>query len=204
MIILSDTDVVRKLACCDLLLEFLQFLKSPPNEIWVLPSLQYQLKAWLSKCPQELQRVGQFMAKVRKVPPARDETLERLSSLDVGEQHLMALLCDEPRVKHLVTGDKRALDKVAGLSRKDSLLMNRLNETSVFCFEAILLGLIKSRGFGLVQARVLNKWAKLPGQKVDGIVMQAFPVGGTEEFATRVLSDRLMELKVSLQTIQFA
>lgn len=203
MIILSDTDVVRKLACCDLLLEFLQFLKSPPNEVWVLPSLQFQLKRWFKDCPQALQSATQFMARVRKVPAANAATLERFSTLDVGEQQLLALLCDQPRVKHLVTGDKRALDQVAGLSRRDDVLKDRLDETSVYCFEAVLLGLIQMRGFDLIQARIHRKWAKLPGQTVDGMVLQAFPHGGNEQQAQVVLHEALSTLKASLPPIQF-
>ena len=103
------------------------------------------------------------MKKVRKVPAADRATLERFSDLDVGEQQLMALLFDEPRVKQLVTGDKRALDQVAGLCRRDDELQDRLNETWVYSFEAVLLGLMNKRGFGVMQARMRN-WAKLPGQ----------------------------------------
>jgi hypothetical protein len=121
----------------------------------------------------------------------------------VGEQQLLAVLCDEPRVKHLVTGDKRALDKIAALTFGDVELRARLQEAPVYCFEAVMLALLEKRGFSIIQARVRNKWAKLPGQQVDGVVLQAFPANGTEELAIQVLSDRVGRLKVSLPPICF-
>ncbi len=203
MIILSDTDVVRKLACCELLLDFLQHLECPPNEVWVLPALRPMLRRWLANCPEAAKNADQFLKRVKHIPPARLETLERFSALDVGEQQLLAVLCDEPRVKHLVTGDKRALDKIAALTFGDVELRARLQEAPVYCFEAVMLALLEKRGFSIIQARVRNKWAKLPGQQVDGVVLQAFPANGTEELAIQVLSDRVGRLKVSLPPICF-
>ncbi|MCE4553896.1 hypothetical protein [Pelomonas cellulosilytica] len=75
--------------------------------------------------------------------------------------------------------------------------------TSVYCFETVLLGLLEMRGFDLIQARVHRKWAKLPGQTVDGMVLQAFPQGGTEQQALAVLHEALSTLKASLPPIQF-
>lgn len=203
MIILSDTDVVRKLACCELLTEFLQLLRCPPNEVWVLPSLRFQLPRWFAQSPQMATGISQFLAKVRVIPQAKVETLERFSTLDVGEPQLMALLCDDLRIKHLVTGDKRALGLVAGLSFKDPDLNGRLGETSVYCFEAVMLALMRKRGFDVIRARVLNKWAKLPGQQVDGVMLDAFPEGGTEDVAEQVLRGRLNGLKAAMPPIHF-
>ena len=98
MIILSDSDVIRKLAYCELLSEFLQFLKCPPNEVWVLPTLRFQLRRKLANAPAALRNFEQFLLKVKNIPPAQIETLERFEQLDVGERQLLAILCDEPRV----------------------------------------------------------------------------------------------------------
>jgi hypothetical protein len=203
MIILSDTDVVRKLACCELLLDFLQYLECPPNEVWVLPALKPMLRRWLASCPDAARNAEQFLTRVKRIPPARVETLERFSALDVGEQQLLAVLCEEPRVKHLVTGDKRALDKIAALTFGDVALQERLQDASVYCFEAVLLGLIQKRGFSVIQARVRNKWARLQGQPLDGVVLQAFPAAGTAEHAMGVLNERLAELRATLPPIWF-
>lgn len=204
MIILSDTDVVHKLACCELLLDFLQLLECPPNEVWVLPPLQVMLRKKLAKAPDALRNFEQFISRVRRIPQARIETLERFDTLDPGEQQLLAILCDEPRVKHLVTGDKRALNKIAALTFGDSGLKSRLAETGVYCFEAVFLALLRRRGFSIMRAKVHNKWAKLTSQQVDGLIAAAFPADGTAEHAEKTLTDELARLRVSLPPIQFA
>jgi hypothetical protein len=203
MIILSDTDIVHKLACCELLLDFLQYLKCPPNEVWVLPPLRQMLRRKLANAPEAAKNVDQFLMRVRRIPAANVETLERFSTLDIGEQQLLAVLCDDPRVKHMVTGDKRALDRIAALTFGDELLKQRLEDASFFCFEAVMLGLLKKRGFSIIQARVLNKWAKLKGQQFDGVILKAFPVGGTADLATQVLTEHLAQLRAALPPLQF-
>lgn len=207
MIILSDSDVVRKLACCELLSEFLQYLKCPPNEVWVLPTLRFQLRRKLANAPEALRNFEQSLLKVKNIPQAKIDTLERFESLDVGERQLLAVLCDEPRVSCLVTGDKNALDKVAALTFGDAHLRTRLQETTVLSLESILLGLLEKRGFSVIQARIQNKWVKsaaLVGGTVDSFVLEAFPVtGGSAEYATKVLRERLTTLKVRLSQLSF-
>jgi hypothetical protein len=207
MIILSDSDVVRKLAYCELLTEFLQYLKCPPNEVWVLPTLRFQLRRKLANAPDALQNFEQFLRRVKNIPQAKIDTLERFESLDVGEGQLFAVLCDELRVSQLVTGDKNALDRVAALTFGDEQLRTRLQETTVLCLESILLGLLEKRGFNLVQARVRNKWAKSAasvGDAVDPFVLQAFPAtGGSADEAANLLGERLATLKVRLSQLWF-
>lgn len=205
MIILSDSDIVRKLAYCELLLEFLQYLKCPPNEVWVLPSLRFQLREKLAKAPDALRNFDQFLSRVKNIPPAKIDTLERFDSLDVGERQLLAVLCDEQRVSQLVTGDKKALDKVAALTFGDEQLRTRMQDTSVLCLESIFLGLLEKRGFNVVQARVLNKWivsAGSVGDTVDPFVLQAFAASGSSaDIATKLLAERLATLKIRLSQL---
>ena len=207
MIILSDSDVVRKLACCELLSEFLQYLKCPPNEVWVLPTLRFQLQKKLAKAPEALRNFEQFLQKVKNIPQAEIETLERFESLDVGEGQLLAVLCDEPRVCCLVTGDKKALDKVAALTFGDEQLRARLKETNVLCLESIFLRLLDKRGFSVMRARVRNKWSKAAasvGDSVDSFVLDAFPAtGGSADDAAEALGERLAKLKVRLSPLSF-
>lgn len=207
MIILSDSDVVRKLAYCELLSEFLQYLKCPPNEVWVLPTLRFQLQRKLAKAPDAFRNFQQFLPKVRSIPTAKIDTLERFDSLDVGEGQLLAVLCDEPRVSSLVTGDKNALDKVAALTFGDEQLRTRLQETTVLCLESILLGLLEKRGFSAIQARVRNKWvqsAALVGDTVDPFVLEVFPAtGGSADDAVAALGERLATLKLRLSQFSF-
>lgn len=207
MIILSDSDIVRKLAHCELLSEFLQYLKSPPNEVWVLPTLKFQLRRKLANVPDALRNFEQFLVKTKNIPQANIDTLERFESLDVGERQLLSILCDEPRVSQIVTGDKKALDKVAALTFGDEHLRTRLQETNVLCLESIFLGLLEKRGFSVLQARVHNKWMKSAatvGDTVDPLVLEAFPSsGGSADDATKLLRERLATLKVRLSQLTF-
>lgn len=207
MIILSDSDVIRKLAYCELLPEFLQYLRSPPNEVWVLPALRFQLQRKLAATPAALKIFEQFLLRVKTIPEAKIETLERFDSLDVGEGQLLAILCDEPRVSLLVTGDKRALNKIAALTFGDVQLRKRLQETSVYCLESILLGLLSKRGFSIMHARIWNKWATaaaLAGDKVDSFILEAFPKsGGSQEIAVSTLKERIATLTVRLPQLVF-
>ncbi len=44
MIALADNDIVHKLACCQLLPEFLTLLKAPPATVYVLPALPFMVR----------------------------------------------------------------------------------------------------------------------------------------------------------------
>ena len=106
-----------------------------------------------------------------------------------------------------MTGDKKALDKVAALTFGDVQLRTRLQETTVLCMESILLGLLAKRGFNLVQARIQNKWIKsatFAGDTVDPFVLHAFPAtGGSATNAAELLGERLATLKVRLAQLSF-
>jgi hypothetical protein len=201
MIVLSDSDVVQKLAYCELLSEFLQYLKCPPNEVWVLPSLKHRLRPKLAGAPLAVANFDAFLKRVKTVPAANVATLERFTSLDIGERQLLSLLCDDKRISHLVTGDKRALVQISALAFGDTQLKARLSETSVLCFESVMLGLMSSRGFSVIQARV-KKWTAIKGHPVDGAVLACFPAGGSEAHAKRELGKFVARLSETTPFLQ--
>ena len=126
--------------------------------------------------------------------------MERFSSLDPGEQQLISLVCDDTRIKHLVTGDKRALRQLSTLASSDTQLNARLQETSVVCFESVMLGLLKSRGFSVLKARI-QKWDSIEGQELDGVIKKAFPKGGDEEHAKNTLNSHIGKLRADFPFI---
>lgn len=198
MIVLADTDVVQKLACCGLLLEFLQLLKAPPNEVWVLPALPQMLRRKLATAPNALLNAEQFLKRVRCIPAVNPETLERLASLDPGERQLAALVCDEPRVKHLVTGDKRAIRKMSRIAEEDTQLRARLSEVPILCFESVILSLVRIRGFAVVHSRV-QAWRAAAGPAMDGTAAGAFPPDGDVTHANQHLTGSIVELSGDAQ-----
>ena len=147
MIILADNDVVHKLTCCDLLNEFTEWLESPPNEIFILPTLIFKVRSLLKNDPQSLARLEKFIKNnTKEVPLANVESLTRFASLDVGEQTLLAVFVENSEQAKLLTGDKRALREIAKLASNDAQLYSCLSD-KVECLEMIMLGLISRFGF---------------------------------------------------------
>ncbi len=154
MIVLADNDIVHKLACCDLLSEFMEWLNAPPAEIWVLPSMPFVLRKKLKNNASALVCLESFLLKVKPIPQAQPDSLKRFSQLDVGEGQMLAVLVDDSSISHLVTGDKRALKLIGLIACTDTALNNRLGATQIDCLESIMLGMIDQFGFAKVNAKV--------------------------------------------------
>ena len=92
MIVLADNDIVHKLACCDLLHELMLWLKAPPAEIWVLPSMPFVLRKKLKNNANALVCLESFLVKVKPIPQAQLESIDRFSQLDTQYQHLTKIL----------------------------------------------------------------------------------------------------------------
>jgi hypothetical protein len=155
MIVLADNDIIYKLSCCQLLPEFLTWLKSPPADIYVLSELPFVVRRRLKNNPQALTAFELFLAKVKPLPEVQFDTLASLSRFDVGEQMLLAVLCENKHVQRFVTGDKRALRLMAETLPQHQLLAKRLNDIRTDCFESALLGLAESIGFDALSDKVL-------------------------------------------------
>lgn len=194
MLILADSDVVRKLAYCELLLELHQLLVVPPDQMKVLPALKQQLAKKLQNYPGPLGNFNSFLQKVSVVPCADPQWLEFFSELDVGEQQLFAVLCGG-QGKGIITGDKRCLALVSSLCVSAPGLKPILDTKKVWCFEAIVMLLLEKRGFAIVNARI-QKWRGLQNCPVDAVMDQAFPAtGGSLDHAQGVLRKFLDALK---------
>lgn len=196
MVVVADSDCIRKLAFCSFLGEFLQLVKAPPNDVWVLPALPFQLKKKLSSCKEAQFDFDKFIKKVKIIPSATTAMLARFESLDDGEQQLFALLCDTDRVELIVTGDKRAIGKVAALVDKDPSLGALMEGSEIWCFEAIVLRLIRSRGFSITNAR-MNLWRQRQGEDMDGVMKVAFCTNCTEESVVNELESRIKVLQAT-------
>jgi hypothetical protein len=156
MIVLADNDIVGKLACCDLLPELMAWLKAPPAEIWVLPTMPFVLRKKLKNNAGALVCLERFLLQVKPIPQAQLESLDRFSRLDVGESQMLAVLVDDSTVTHMVTGDKRALKLIGEMACTDVALFKRLKTTQVDCLESIMLGLIDQFGYATVNAKAIH------------------------------------------------
>ena len=193
MIILADNDIIHKLTCCDLLLEFIEWLESPPNEIWVLPELKYKIRRLLKSNAQALERFNLFVVNNTKVvPEASVDNLNKFASLDVGEQKLLAVFIECTESARFVTGDKRALKDIAKLANKDLELQQSLTD-KVDCLEKIMLGLVEKFGFSAINTKVCAS------EIGDGVLKMAF--GRDENHAKDALKSYLLDLKESASFI---
>ncbi|PUE21172.1 MULTISPECIES: hypothetical protein [unclassified Limnohabitans] len=189
MIILADNDIVHKLACCDLLNSFLEWIGSPPAEVWVIPSIPFVLRKKLKNNPAALDCLEAFLLKTQPIPKASIELLERYEQLDEGERQMLAVLVEDHRITRLVTGDKRALRQIARMVSGDLNLSLRLNQTRTDCLESVMLGLMDHFGY-----LVINDKASL-GVDSDKVLKMTFGPARSEAHAREVLSVYLEELK---------
>lgn len=168
-VVLADNDIIHKLACCGLLQELLQWLGVPPAEVWVLPSMRFMLRKKLRADAAALADLEQFLPLVSDLPAADINMLALFPvELDPGEAQMLAILVNTPEVKHMVTGDKRALRLIGRMCAKDEALGKHLTQTRVDCLESIMLALIDQFGFDAVNAKVLR------GLKSDTVLQASF------------------------------
>jgi hypothetical protein len=196
MVVIADSDCVRKLACCCFLGEFLQLVQVPPNDIWVLPALPFQVRRKLGACPEALVDFEKFFKKTKSVPKANVDMLVRFENLDGGEQQIFALLCDIERVKLIVTGDKRAICNVAALVHEDPSLGELMESSVIWSFETIVLRLMQKQGFGVTKAR-MERWRTWQGPEMDAAMRTIFAAGCTEMSVTHDLTSRIDSLRAS-------
>jgi hypothetical protein len=188
MIILADNDIVQKLACCDLLDSFLEWIESPPAEIWVIPSIPFVLRKKLKNNPTALACLEAFLLKTQPIPEASIDLLERYELLDEGERQMLAVLVEDQRITRLVTGDKRALRQIAVLIPSDEDLAKRLAQTRTDCLESVMLGLIDRFGHAAINAK-----ASL-GVDSDKVLKMTFGAARSEVHAREVLTAYLKDI----------
>ena len=188
MIILADNDIVHKLACCGLLDSFSTWLKAPPAEIWVIPTIPFVLRKKLKNNPDGLADLETFLLKNSPIPAASIELLERYGALDEGERQMLAVLVEDPRITQLVTGDKRALRQIANMTETDAKLNQRLQEARIDCLESVRLGLMDLFGHAAINAK-----ASL-GVDSDKVLKMTFGLDRNEAHAREVLEAYLKDL----------
>ena len=188
MIVLSDNDVLHKLALCDLLSELLAFLQVPPNQVKVLPTAKFVIRRLLSTHPAALAAFNNFLGQAHDIPEVQNLLLlEAIEELDVGERQMLAYLVEEPAVTGFVTGDKLALVRMAEYAMEITVVNGRLNAVDVFSFESILLALIGKFGFSHVNAKAST------AVEFDGLLRLAFGPTQNETHALDALNSYLRD-----------
>lgn len=109
MIVLSDNDVILKLAQCNLLRYLPEILEEDPRGIYVSPTARFQLlprntdKA-IKKCGSVAiyENVERFLGSVQVIDEIRNDDLliklGEIPHIDVGEQQLLAACVEQPEL----------------------------------------------------------------------------------------------------------
>lgn len=189
MIILADNDIVHKLANCELLDYFLEWVGSPPAEVWVIPSMPFVLRKKLKNVPAALACFEAFLAKTQPIPAASIELLERYEELDAGERQMLAVLVEHQNITQFVTGDKRALRQMANMALNDLELAQRLDDARTDCLESVMLGLMDHFGHAAINVK-----ASL-GLNADMVLKVTFGPDRDEVHAREALGAYLKEVK---------
>ena len=181
MIVLSDNDILFKLAHCDLFSEFVTYLKVPAKSIFILSTCMFKLRRLLKNDQKTLGRLEKFCLTISILEDDNVDMalLEALSETgaDAGEALLAAKVAATPGA-FLITGDKRAIiafSKLPAGHAKASLYGR------ILCFEELLIGILQAYGFLNLQAKIIA------GSPCDGVLRNAFGVGRNEAHAMECL-----------------
>lgn len=189
MIVLSDNDILFKLAHCNLLDLLPACLGVSASEIGILPTCIHKLRRVLKGDAIVLGRIEAFCAQVTvlKDDDVDSDTLAMLldTGADAGEAILAATICKTPE-SYLLTGDKRAIQALGKLPAgdvKDGIT------SKVICFEALVLGMLENYGFEQLQANFID------GAKCDSMLAMAFGPARSESHAVDCLTSYLDALR---------
>lgn len=201
MVVLADTDILLKLAACQLLDELPGLWGVSTQDVRVLNAVRFQLQKQnhleSKYTPEGVQQALHFIDGARELSEALDEEYEALlqvEGIDLGEAVLFTQTkrFDDFR---LVTGDKKslqALTEAPGLEATKTRLAGR-----VFCFEQLNRLFIDALGFEVVCRRVV------PARSCDGVLRIAFSDGAktTRKKAAYDLKMRTPDLTVASEPL---
>lgn len=177
MIILSDNDIILKLAQCGLLSDLPSILEIKDSDFRINSSAKYQLlspkkpdKA-IAKCGSRAiyDNLEKFINSTAIIEEIKDRdiltSLGGIAHIDPGEQQLIAS-CVENNGSILMTGDKNCLNAIQ--SNQDLLtVVNKSLMDSVITLESALLLSIEKLGFDYVIEKINN------GKVSDGMLKLA-------------------------------
>ena len=165
MIVLSDADILFKLAACDLIDDFLEAYGLTQLDIRIAKPLRFS--AATSKHRKRLGEIAhgklmEFLRGIADIDVEADADFEAslneqtLNNIDAGEAALFAVC---PRIPNsiIATGDKRSLTGLIRAAAKNAicatLCMNL--EYRVICFEMIVGRIVRSLGFEAVRDKLI-------------------------------------------------
>ena len=199
MIILSDNDIIYKLAACDLLDEALVVLGVTHTDVFMLPTAKYKFgvtrnpaRAEARYGPDVVARIQDFLASVRELdavgPSEELQLLSEIDGIDAGEAVLFASTAGLDNYL-LATGDKNSLRAIAATATCQLIARRLIGH--VVCLEQIVMKIIEHSGFEHVKDKIV------PARSCDTALRAAFGSGyaATESNVHFTLEGYINELR---------
>lgn len=200
MILLSDNDLIIKLAQCDLIDEALSTLESAKNDCFVLNTMKYSLRLdepdksierYIGSV-QAYDRINELLEKCQVLTAAPIEFdlldhLNEISAIDAGEQALFLHAKDNDSKSidyRILTGDKRALRAICNYDRLEIFAFLR---TKIVCLESCMMDMIDFVGFDHVNQKVCAAREQVAEEKYDKVLRAAFGEARNQEHCIECL-----------------
>lgn len=200
MILLSDNDILLKLAQCDLVAEALTIFQCGLADCYVLDTAKYALflnapdKCITKRLGNKFayERLCSLIYGCRELGAAAEnfnllEELMQVDAIDAGEQALLMHAHDLYHKGHpyaFTTGDKRAL---LGIQKSNAQSIKQVLDKRVDCLESIVLKAIHYYGFEAISQKICNAMAITDQQKFDTVLRMAFGAGRDSAHARQCL-----------------
>lgn len=194
MILLSDNDLIVKLAQCDLIDEALETLDAQKGNCFILNTLRHSLR--LSSpdnsiknyvgSPEAFERIHVLLESCNVLPVAPMhfdlfDHLNEISEIDGGEQALFLHAKDnhEKSIDYrMLTGDKRALRAICNYDQLDAFEFLR---TKIVCLESCMMDMIDYIGFDYINQKISCARPQVAEEKYDKVLRAAFGEGRSQE-----------------------
>lgn len=200
MILLSDNDLLVKLAQCNLIDVALASLNAGPQHCYVLDTMKYSLRLRdpdlsIRKyvgSTDAYDRINHLLSECNELPaaPLGSDLVDHMSKIpqiDPGEFALFLHAQQHSLANsdyRLLTGDKRALKAICeyGDFHHFEFLCSQ-----VCCLESCMLGLIQNFGFDYINSCVTNAKDIVLENKFDKVLRAAFGTGKEQQNCTDCL-----------------
>lgn len=196
MICLADTDIILKLAVCDLLPQTLEVLDVLPQEVYVfkeeaLRVYQYDLDVIDQYSEEERKRAVQFVKRVRglysEIDPDEQNYMQA-AGIDTGEQAIFGATRDSMEFQ-VVTADRNALRKLAHAPLCGDICARMRGR--VRSLDQIVLLLVQRYGYETIRIQIEPHIAH------DIVYEEAFKAGISSEDAATSLGQRIRNLRAA-------
>lgn len=208
MILLTDNDILIKLAQCNLTREWLDSINSSLNDCFILNEAPYSLL--LNSPDKSIKRITgsksayeklcELVGSCKKLGIAEEnlnllEELGRTEHVDAGE---LALLLHAHSLHSkgdsftYTSGDKRCLE---GILRSPYDTMKQILKNRVDCTESIFLRLVETYGHSHITQQVIDARQNCTEKKFDGLLSLAFGNGRDINHTTECLKSHMASIQ---------